>query len=69
MDGDVVRLGIAAIIGATISISMVAMAVAQMVTSRRRARELGMDGAAWEPIIADAQELIDNAQALLNVQG
>jgi tetratricopeptide (TPR) repeat protein len=37
--------------------------------ARRRARELGMDGAAWEPIIADAQELIDNAQALLNVQG
>ena len=40
MDGDVVRLGVAAIIGATISISMVAMAVARMVSSRRRNRDL-----------------------------
>jgi hypothetical protein len=36
MDGDIVRLGVAAIIGVTISISMVAMAVAKMVASRRR---------------------------------
>ena len=36
MDENVVRLGLAAIIGITISISMVAMAVARMVSSRRR---------------------------------
>ena len=36
MDGDVARLGIAAVIGVTISISMIAMAVAKMVASRRR---------------------------------
>jgi ribosomal protein S13 len=36
MDGDVVRLGVAAIIGITISISMLAMAVARIFSSRRR---------------------------------
>ena len=40
MDGDVVRLGVAAIIGATISISTVALAVARMVSARGRNREL-----------------------------
>lgn len=36
MDENIARLGIAAIIGVTISISMIAMAVANMVASRRR---------------------------------
>jgi hypothetical protein len=40
MDGDVVRIVVAGIIGGTISISMIAMAAAQMVSSRRRNREL-----------------------------
>ena len=36
MDSDIARIIIAGVIGVTISISMVAMAVAQIVTSRRR---------------------------------
>ncbi len=36
MDGDIARVIIAGVIGVTISISMVAMAVAQIVSSRRR---------------------------------
>jgi hypothetical protein len=36
MDENIARLGIAAIIGATVSISMIAMAIAKMVASRRR---------------------------------
>lgn len=36
MDGDIARLGIAAVIGVTISISMIAMAVAKIMASRRR---------------------------------
>lgn len=36
MDENVVRLGLAAIIGITITVSMVAMAVAQILSSRRR---------------------------------
>ena len=39
MDGDIARIIVAGVIGITISISMVAMAVARIVTSRRR-REL-----------------------------
>ena len=35
--------------------------------ARRRARELGFDGTPWEPVIADAGDLADRAQALLNV--
>ena len=40
MDENIARMAIAAIIGATISISMIAMAVSRMVSSRRRAKEL-----------------------------
>ena len=36
MDENIARMGIAAIIGGTIAISMVAMAVARMVSARRR---------------------------------
>lgn len=36
MDGDIARILVAGIIGVTISISMVAMAVAKIVASRRR---------------------------------
>ncbi len=36
MDGDVVRLGVAAIIGGTISISFIAMAASRIFSSRRR---------------------------------
>jgi hypothetical protein len=36
MDENIARLGIAAIIGGTICISMVAMAIAKMVAARRR---------------------------------
>jgi hypothetical protein len=35
--------------------------------ARRRAIELGFDGKAWEPVIADSADLADRAQALLNV--
>jgi tetratricopeptide (TPR) repeat protein len=35
--------------------------------ARSRARELGFDGAAWEPIIADAGDQADRAQAMLDV--
>jgi len=34
--------------------------------ARARARSLGFDGAAWEPIIADAQDQIDRAQAMIS---
>jgi hypothetical protein len=37
--------------------------------ARRRARELGFDGAAWEPIAADAADLADRAQALNDIGG
>jgi hypothetical protein len=40
MDENIARLGIAAIIGVTISISMIAMTVSRMVSSRRRNKEL-----------------------------
>ena len=40
MDENIARLGIAAIIGVTISISMIAMAVARMVSARRRTKDL-----------------------------
>ena len=36
MDENIARMAIAAIIGGTIAISMIAMAVAKMVSSRRR---------------------------------
>ena len=36
MDENIARLGIAAVIGVTISISMISMAIAKMVASRRR---------------------------------
>jgi heme exporter protein D len=36
MDENIARMAIAAIIGGTIAISMVAMAIAKMVSSRRR---------------------------------
>ena len=36
MDENIARLGVAAIVGGTICISMIAMAIARMVTSRRR---------------------------------
>jgi hypothetical protein len=45
MDENIARIAIAAVIGGTISISMIAMAIAKMVASRRR-KELpnaGMD--------------------------
>jgi hypothetical protein len=45
MDENIARLGIVAIIGATIAISMIAMAVAKMVSSRRR-KELPESGLA-----------------------
>lgn len=35
--------------------------------ARRRARELSMDGNAWEPIIADAADLMDRAKAMLDI--
>jgi hypothetical protein len=35
--------------------------------ARRRAQELGYEGAAWEPVIADCDDLIDRARALLSV--
>jgi len=40
MDENIARLGIAAIIGVTVSISMIAMAVSRMVSARRRNKEL-----------------------------
>jgi phage gp37-like protein len=40
MDENIARLGIAAIIGGTIAISMVSMAIARMVSGRRRNRDL-----------------------------
>lgn len=45
MDGDIARVIVAGIIGVTISISMVAMAIAKMVASRRR-KELPESGIA-----------------------
>ena len=45
MDGDIARIIVAGIIGVTISISMVAMAVAKMVAARRR-KELPESGIA-----------------------
>src|SRR5436190_497403 len=35
--------------------------------ARSRARELGFDGAVWEPIIADAGDQADRAQAMLDM--
>jgi len=35
-------------------------------TARRRAIELGFDGKAWEPIIADAGDLAERAKAILD---
>jgi len=35
--------------------------------ARRRAQELGYDGAAWESVIADCDDLVDRARALLSV--
>jgi hypothetical protein len=35
--------------------------------ARHRATELGFDGQAWEPIIADSADLADHALALLNL--
>jgi hypothetical protein len=35
--------------------------------ARRRAKELGFDGQAWEPVIADSDDLAERAQALLDV--
>ena len=40
MDGDVVRIVVAGIIGGTISISMIALAAARVFSARRRSREL-----------------------------
>ena len=40
MEGDIARIIVAGIIGITISISMVAMAVSKIMTSRRRGSEL-----------------------------
>jgi hypothetical protein len=40
MDGDVVRIVVAAIIGGTITLSMFAMAMARIFSSRRRSAEL-----------------------------
>jgi tetratricopeptide (TPR) repeat protein len=35
---------------------------------RRRAIELGFDGKAWEPVIADAGDLADRIEAIIDVQ-
>jgi hypothetical protein len=35
--------------------------------ARRRAQALGYEGAAWEPVIADCDDLVDRAQAMLSV--
>ena len=40
MDGDIARIVVAGIIGGTITLSMFAMAVARIFSSRRRSREL-----------------------------
>ena len=40
MDGDIVRIVVAGIIGGTISISMIALAAARVFSARRRNREL-----------------------------
>jgi hypothetical protein len=35
--------------------------------ARHRAQELGFDGRVWEPVIADAGDLADRAQAMLDI--